>query len=197
MFPGETFRSYKNNLNASADFAYWVIFFTFSSMMGHFSHFRFPEQIQPTLIKNNETNDAFYVPAHYCFPRRILQPLTNKKRTLKQDSSLWVISLIMSSTWGHFVFFRSASKQLRAALLSWRPTPAAIAENHVARKTWNWCHLGKPHLLPSRTDSATPRELFFANHIDAFVVHAGPVFLLSRFTPWQQKASLLTHPKKP
>ena len=29
----------------------------------------------------------------------------------------------------------------------------------------------------------------------AFVVDAGPVFLPFRFTPWQQKASLLTSPK--
>ena len=164
--------------------------------MGHFSHFRFPAQIEPTLIKKNETNDAFYVPAHYCFPGRILQPLPKKKSpALEQDYSLWVKLLIMPSTWGHFVSFLSASKQLDAALLSWKTTPAAIAENHVAEKTWNWCHLEKPHLLPSRNDSATPRELFFANHIDAIVIDAGPVFLLSRYTPSQLRASLLTSQK--
>ena len=147
--------------------------------MGHFFRYCFPKQEkQPAFIKNKKQYDAFYVPALYCFPGRILQPLTKKKRTLKQDSSLWVISLIMSSTWGHFVFFRSASKQLHAVLLSWRTTPAAIAGNHVAQKTWNWCHLGKPHLLPPRTDSATPKELFFASHIDAVVVDGGPDFLV-------------------
>ena len=42
----------------------------------------------------------------------------------------------MSSMGGHFVFFLPAPKQLHAALLSWRTTPAAIAGNHVAEKTW-------------------------------------------------------------
>ena len=42
------------HLPASADFAYWVIFLTFSSMMGRFFHFRFPKKIQPAFIKNKK-----------------------------------------------------------------------------------------------------------------------------------------------
>ena len=72
--------------------------------MGHFFRYCFPKKKQPAFIKNKKKYDAFYVPAHYCFPGRILKPLT-KKRRLKQDYSLWVILLIMPSTWGHFVFF--------------------------------------------------------------------------------------------
>ena len=34
--------------------------------------------------------------------------------------------------------------------------------------------------------------MLLAGHIDAFVVDAGPVFRLFRYTPWQQRASLLT-----
>ena len=54
-----------------------------------------PKRGQPAFIKNKKQYDASYVPAHYCFPGRILKPLT-KKKTLKQDYSLWVILLIMS-----------------------------------------------------------------------------------------------------
>ena len=146
-------------------------------------------------LKTKKNYNALYIPANSCFPGHILKPLT-KKRALKKDYSIWVTLLIMSSTWGHFVFFLSASKQLHAALLSWRTTPAVIAENHVAEKTWNWCHLGKPHLMPSGTDSATPRKFLFVDHIDAFPVDAGSVFRLFRYTPSQQKASLLTSPQK-
>ena len=42
-------------LNASADFAYWVIFLAFSSMMGHFSRFRFPKKKQPAFITKKST----------------------------------------------------------------------------------------------------------------------------------------------
>ena len=57
-------------------------------------------------------------------------------------------------------------------------------------------------LLPPRTHSATAKNIkrqrgsLFFSHIRAFIVGAGPVFLLSRFTPSQQKASLLTSKKK-
>ena len=34
--------------------------------------------------------------------------------------------------------------------------------------------------------------MLLAGHIDAFVVDAGPVFRLFRYTPWKQQASLLT-----
>ena len=37
------------------------------------------EKKPPAFIKNKKKYDAFYVPAHYSFPGRILQPLTNKK----------------------------------------------------------------------------------------------------------------------
>ena len=104
--------------------------------MGHFSHFRFPKQEkQPAFIKTKKQYVAFYVPAHYYFPERILQPLTKLKRAHKQDSSLWIISLIMPLYVGcHFVFFPFAPKQIHAALLSWRTTPAGIAGHHVAQK---------------------------------------------------------------
>ena len=165
-------------------------------MMGHFSHFRFPAQIEPTLIKKTrQTTHSTFQPITVFRDAFYSRYQKKKSPALEQDYSLWVKLLIMPSTWGHFVSFLSASKQLDAALLSWKTTPAAIAGNHVAEKTWNWCHLEKPHLLPSRNDSATPRELFFANHIDAFVIDAGPVFLLFRYTPNQLRASLLTFPK--
>ena len=60
--------------------------------------------------------------------------------------------------------------------------------NHVS------CH----RLLPSRTDSATTGKKLDAEgvvvwgHIHAFVVDVGPFLRLFRFTPSQQKASLLT-----
>ena len=59
----------------------------------------------------------------------------------------------MSSMGGHFVFFLPAPKQLHAALLSWRTTPALIAGNHVAEKTWK--------LMPSwKTTPAAFRNWF-------------------------------------
>ena len=64
--------------------------------------------------------------------------------------------------------------------------------NHVS------CH----RLLPSRTDSATTGKKLDAEgvvvwgHIHAFVVDVGPFLRLFRFTPSQQKASLLTSPQK-
>ena len=61
-------------------------------------------------------------------------------------------------------------------------------------------HIYHHPLRPVKTDSAnveilTAREVAVWGHIDAFVVDAGPVFLLFQNTPNQQKASLLTHPK--
>ena len=92
--------------------------------MRHFSHFRFSEkEKQPAFIKTKKQYVAFYVPAHYYFPERILQPLTKIKRAHKQDSSLWVISLIMPLYVGcHFVFFPFAPKQIHAALRFWNTT---------------------------------------------------------------------------
>ena len=120
--------------------------------MGHVFRYCFPQKKNPAFIKNKKNYNALYIPGHYCFPGHILKPLT-KKRTLKQDYSLWVILLIMPSMGGHFVFFLSASKQLHAALLSWRTTPAAIARNHVAEKTWK--------LMPSwKTTPAAFRNWF-------------------------------------
>ena len=79
--------------------------------MGHFSHFRFPKQEkQPAFIKTKKQYVAFYVPAHYYFPERILQPLTKIKRARKQDSSLWVISLIMPLYVGSLCFLSIRSK---------------------------------------------------------------------------------------
>ena len=78
-----------------------------------------PKRGQPAFIKNKP------ITAHYCFPGHILKPLTQKKN-LKQDYSLWVILLIMPSTWGHFVFFLIALKQLHAAFVSSNTTSAAI-----------------------------------------------------------------------
>ena len=62
------------------------------------------------------------------------------------------------------------------------------------------CHTCHHPLPPFKTDPANlellnAEGLLFVGHIDAFVVDAGPVFLPFRFTPWQQKASLLTSPK--
>ena len=63
-----------------------------------------------------------------------------------------------------------------------------LLENHVS------CH----RLLPSGTDSATTGKKLDAEwvvvwgHIHAFVVDVGPFLRLFRFTPSQQKASLLT-----
>ena len=70
--------------NANADFDYWVIFPKFSSIMGHFSHFFYRAKKQPAFLKNKKKYDAFYVPAHYCFPGHILKPLANKKKTLSK-----------------------------------------------------------------------------------------------------------------
>ena len=61
-------------------------------------------------------------------------------------------------------------------------------------------HIYHHPLRPVKTDSAnveilTAREVAVWGHIDAFVVDAGPVFLLSRFTSSQLRASLLTSPK--
>ena len=61
-------------------------------------------------------------------------------------------------------------------------------------------HIYHHPLRPIKTDSAnveilTAREVAVWGHIDAFVVDAGPVFLLFQNTPNQQKASLLTTAK--
>ena len=61
-------------------------------------------------------------------------------------------------------------------------------------------HIYHHSLLPPKTDSAnvetlTATEVAVWGHIDAFVVDAGPVFLLFRYTPSRQRASLLTSPK--
>ena len=71
---------------------------------------------QPAFIKNKKKYKALYIPANSCFRGHILKPFTNK-RALKKDYSLWVTLLIMSSTWGHFVFLLTAPKQLHAALV--------------------------------------------------------------------------------
>ena len=89
----------------------------------------------------------------------------------------------MSSTWGHFIFFPFASKQLHAASVSSDTTPAAIP-----------CYLSKL-ILQSRGEIRIPRGLLFLGHIDAFVVDDGPLFILFRYTPSRRKASLLTSPK--
>ena len=71
----------------------------------------------------------------------------------------------MSSTCGHFVFFLIAPKQLLAASVSGNATPVTIH-----------CRLSR--LIPQIWKHKTPKELFFAGHIDAFVVDAGPDFLV-------------------
>ena len=151
--------------------------------MGHFSHFFYRVKEQPPFLKNKKKSDAFYVPAHYCFPGHILKPLAQKKN-LKRDYGLWVILLIMPSTWGHFVLFLFAPKQLYAALVVSNITPAA-----------NHCYLST--LIPqSRGKIKKPMGLLLVGHIDAFVVDDGPIFLIPRYTPSRQKASLLTSPQK-
>ena len=105
------------------------------------------------------------------FPGTHSKAVSIKKKTLKKDYSLWVILLIMLSTWGHFVLFLFAPKQLYAALVVSNTTPAAN-------------HCGPSQLI------------LLVGHIHAFAVDAGPVFRLSRYTPSQQKASLLTSPQK-
>ena len=119
--------------------------------MGHFFRLCFPRKKKPAFIKNEKNYSALYISVHYCFPGRNLKPLT--KKTLKQDYTLRVTLLIISSMGGHFVFFLFHQKQLHAALLSWRTTPAAIAGNHVAEKTWK--------LMPSwKTTPAAFRNWF-------------------------------------
>ena len=149
--------------------------------MGHFFRFCFPKKKTTSVHKNKKQNDAFSGLPQYCLPGRILKPIT--KNALKQDYSLWAILLIMSSTWGHFIFFPFAPKQLHAALVSSDTTPAA-----------NHCYLSKL-ILQSRGKIKKPRGLLFLGHIDALVVDAGPLFLLTRCTPSRRKASLLTSPK--
>ena len=61
-------------------------------------------------------------------------------------------------------------------------------------------HIYHRPVRPVKTDSAnveilTASEVAVWGHMDAFAVDAGPVFLLFRCTPSQQKASLLTSPK--
>ena len=87
----------------------------------------------------------------------------------------------MSSTWGHFVFFLFESKTITGAV--------SFFDYHIYHHP----------LRPVKTDSAnveilTAREVAVWGHIDAFVVDAGPVFRLFRYTPSQRKASLLTSP---
>ena len=48
------------------------------------------------------------------------------KKNLKQDYGLWVTLLIMPSTWGHFVLFLFAPKQLYAALVVSNTTSITI-----------------------------------------------------------------------
>ena len=145
--------------------------------MGRFVHFRFPKKIQPAFIKNKEKkNVAFYVPAHYCLPRRIVKPLA--KKYLRQDYSLRAILLIMSSARGRFVFVLFAPETVKCA--------ASFLENQI-------CHLSK--LFPQPWKNKTPRGLLFPGHIDASVVDAEPGLLPLWFTPWRRKASLLTTAK--
>ena len=102
-------------------------------LLGHIPHFLVDvEALFPFLFslrkgsnqRSLKTSPLQPITAHYCFPGHILKPLT-KKKTLKQDYSIWVILLIMPSTWGHFVFFLIALKQLHAASVSSNTTSAA------------------------------------------------------------------------
>ena len=98
--------------------------------MGRFFRYCFPKQEkQPAFIKNKKQYDAFYVPAHYYFPERILQPST-KNRIHKQDSSLWVISLIMPLYVGSLYFLSVRFKTVTRSV--------AFLENHTC------CHRGTP-----------------------------------------------------
>ena len=99
--------------------------------MGHFSYFRFPKQEKQTaFIKTKKQYVAFYVPAHYYFPERILRPLTKIKRAHKQDSTLWVISLIMPLYLGPLYFLSVRFKTVTRSV--------AFLENHTC------CHRGTP-----------------------------------------------------
>ena len=69
----------------------------------------------------------------------------------------------MSSTCSHFVFFLFAPKELLAASVSENATPVTIH-----------CRLSR--LIPQIWKYKTPKELFFASHIDAVVVDGGPDF---------------------
>ena len=89
----------------------------------------------------------------------------------------------MSSTWGHFVFFLPAPKQLHAALVSSTTTSITI-------------HCGRSKLILQMWKFLTTKKLLLVGHIDAFADVAGSVFRLFRYTPSQQKASLLTSPQK-
>ena len=154
-------------------------------MMGHFSHFRFPKQEkQPAFIKTKKQYDAFYVPAHYYFPERILQPLTKLKRAHKQDSSLWVISLIMPLYVGPLCFLsvRFKTNTRSVAFLEnhtcWhRGTPrcptileiAAIVENYT-------CCL--PELILQRRKSCSLRVILM--QLSSML---GQIFLFFNVTP--------------
>ena len=88
----------------------------------------------------------------------------------------------MPSTWGHYVFFLFTPKQLHAALLSWNTTSAA-----------NHCYLS--NLIPQSRGKIKMNEGVAACGSYWCTCRGGPVFLLFRFTPSRQKASLLTFPK--
>ena len=89
----------------------------------------------------------------------------------------------MPSTWGHFVFFPFAPKQLHAALLSWKTTSVAI-------------HCCLPELIPQSRGKIKMNEGVAACGPNWCTSRAGPVFLLFRYTPNQLRVSLLTSPKK-
>ena len=88
----------------------------------------------------------------------------------------------MPSTWGHFVFFLFAPKQLHAALLSWNTTSVAI----------HWC---LPELIPQSRGKIKMNEGVAACGSYRCTCRAEPGFLLFQYTPSQLRASLLTSPK--
>ena len=86
---------------------------------------------------------------------------------------------------------------LRGVSLCFLPIRSETNTRSVALLEYHIYH--RP-VRPVKTDSAnveilTASEVAVSGHIDAFAVDAGPLFLLFRYAPSQQKASLLTHPK--
>ena len=71
--------------------------------MGRFVPFMLSTKTKPAFIKNEKNYNALYIAAHYRFPGRNLKPSTKKWR-LKQDYTLRVTLLIMSSLGGSLCF---------------------------------------------------------------------------------------------
>ena len=91
--------------------------------------------------------------------------------------------LIMSSTWGHFVFILSA------------PKTATRSERFFE------CHICYHSLLAFKVASATTKKIKRRKSCSLRVIlmqlssMLGQIFLFFNVTPWRQKAALLTSPE--